>query len=143
MKKDFAPYLADVLPPIFAVANLKPTMGIAGSDAVGDLNDVVKELQSKPACEHDHQEKKGHVHTDETEEKDVALGMLAVFIDELGAGFSQYVEPVSEIILGYTSFFANDNIRSTCALALPGLIKCYKEAMGVCPQLITMAKAYY
>jgi len=88
-------------------------------------------------------EKKLQVNTDETEEKDVAISMLAVFIDELGAGFSQYVEPASQIILGHTQYFANDSIRSTCALALPGLIKCYKEAMGLCPQLITMAKAYY
>lgn len=59
--------------------------------------------------------------------------MLAVFIDELGGAFSPYVEQASEIILGHTKYFANDSIRSTCADALPGLIKCYKEAMGMCP----------
>lgn len=69
--------------------------------------------------------------------------MLSVFIDEMGAAFAQYVEPASVIILAHTQYFANDSIRSTCALALPGMLKCAKEVMGVCPQLISMAKTYY
>jgi len=141
MKGDFAPYLGELLPSIFAMANLKPTMGIAGQEALVDLNDVINELQTETP--EGTIESKLNVNTDETEEKDVAIQMLSVFIDEMGAAFAQYVEPCSVIILAHTQYFANDSIRSTCALALPGLIKCAKEVMGVCPQLIAMAKTYY
>ena len=55
--------------------------------------------------------------------------MLAVFIDELGAGFAEYVEPSSRILLSMISYEANDSIRNSVAGALPGLIKCYREAM--------------
>lgn len=56
--------------------------------------------------------------------------MLSVFIDELGASFAQFAEPVAQIVLGHTKYIANDSIRSTCAEALPGLLKCAKEAGG-------------
>ena len=54
--------------------------------------------------------------------------MLTVFIDELGGGFAEYVEPSSHILLGLLNYSANDNIRNSVASSLPGLIKCYKEA---------------
>jgi hypothetical protein len=38
------------------------------------------------------EDKAVNVVTDETEEKDVAIQMLSVFIDELGEGFAPYVE---------------------------------------------------
>lgn len=68
--------------------------------------------------------------------------MLAIFIDELGPAFGMYVEPASQIILGHTKYFANDSIRETCATALPGMIKCAKDATGITPQLVAMAKNY-
>ena len=40
--------------------------------------------------------------TDEIEEKDVAIQMLAVFIDEVGVGCFDYIEPMSKILLGMT-----------------------------------------
>ena len=54
--------------------------------------------------------------------------MLAVFVDELGAGFAEFVEPTSKILLSMIEYEANDNIRNSVAGALPGLIKCVKEA---------------
>lgn len=80
--------------------------------------------------------------TDETEEKDVAIQMLSVFIDELGGAFAEYVEPASRIMLSLTKYQANESIRTTCADALPGLIKCAKAKIGQSPQLIEMAKQY-
>lgn len=52
--------------------------------------------------------------------------MLSVFIDELGFAFAPYVEQAAKIILNLTQYEANDSIRSTCAAALPGLLKCAK-----------------
>ena len=80
--------------------------------------------------------------TNETEEKDVAIQMLSVFIDELGGAFAEYVEPASRIMLSLTKYQANESIRTTCADALPGLIECAKAKIGQSPQLIEMAKQY-
>lgn len=100
--------------------------------------DVLSEV--KPA---DKPENKVNITTDELEEKNVAIQMLAVFIDELGAGFADYVEPASKIILGLTSYSANDSIRTNCAGALSGLIKSVKEAQpGNQAVLYEMGKAF-
>jgi len=139
MKEKFAPYLKDVLPSVFSMANLNPEMGISGQDALADLADVITELRPN---DESGAEKKLSVVTDETEEKDVAIQMLSVFIDELGGAFAEYVEPASRIMLSLTKYQANESIRTTCADALPGLIKCAKAKIGQSAQLIEMAKQY-
>lgn len=37
--------------------------------------------------------------------------MLSVFIDELGGGFADYVEPTTKIFMNLISYEANDSIR--------------------------------
>lgn len=54
--------------------------------------------------------------------------MLAVFIDELGAGFYDWVEPASKILLSMISYEANSGIRNSSVAALPGLIRCIYAA---------------
>lgn len=54
--------------------------------------------------------------------------MLAVFIEELGGAYYQYVDQTSQILLKLADYDANDSIRSSVAGAFPGLIKCAKEA---------------
>jgi hypothetical protein len=54
--------------------------------------------------------------------------MLAVFIDELGGAFANYVDTTKKILLNMISYEANDSIRNSVAGALPGLVKCVKEA---------------
>jgi hypothetical protein len=97
-------------------------MGIEGQGEAG-FEDVLNELGSN-----DDGAKKANVMTDEIEEKDSALQMLIVFIEELGGGFAQYIDQVSTILLGLTQFYGSDNIRNTSAGALPSLLKCAKEA---------------
>jgi hypothetical protein len=137
MKTKFAPYLKDVLPSIFSMALLNPEMGISGQEALADLSDVLNEIRPEEA-----NEKKTNIVTDEIEEKDVAIQMLAVFIDELGFAFAEYVEPASRVLLSLTTYTANDSIRQTCVSALPGLIKCAKQAGGVTQNLHNMARAF-
>jgi hypothetical protein len=136
MKKDFAPYLTEILPPILSMATLKPQIGVAGAESA-DIADVLKEMG--PAEDG----KKTNIMTTEIEEKDSAIQMLTVFIEELGGAFAQYIEQVSTILLGLTQFFASENIRNSTAAALPALIKCAKEAApGDINAIHTMAKAY-
>lgn len=54
--------------------------------------------------------------------------MLAVFIDECGAGFAPYIEGTTKILLPMLDYNANDDIRASVADALPGLVKSAKEA---------------
>ena len=68
------------------MATLKPSMGVEGQGEAG-LNDVLQELGSG-----EEGAKKSNVMTDEIEEKDSALQMLIVFIEELGGGFAQYID---------------------------------------------------
>lgn len=125
MKKEFTPYLGAVLPSLFQMATLNPEMSVSGSEKIGDLVDVLNEVKPHDTNE---EKKKFTVTTDEIEEKDVAIQMLAVFIDELGGGFADFVEPTSKILLALINYEANDSIRNSVAGALPGLIKCVKEA---------------
>ena len=80
MKEDFGPYLPSILPGVFSMATLNPEMGVAGTEAVANLTDVLREIKSDPSGE-----KGVNIVTDEIEEKDVAIQMLAVFIESLSA----------------------------------------------------------
>ena len=70
MKKEFTPFLKDVIPSIFAMATLNPEMSIKDANVTGDIADVLNEV--KP---HKEGEEKGKftITTDEIEEKDVAI----------------------------------------------------------------------
>ena len=73
-----------MMPSILQMALLKPSMGV-GEDA-GEIDDVLSEL--KP--DEDKKKVKVNLNTDEIEDKDTAIQMLSVFIEELGVGFSAY-----------------------------------------------------
>lgn len=55
------------------------------------------------------------VMTDEIEEKDVAIQMLSVFIDEVPEICYDYVEQLSALMLSMTTYAANDSIRQSSA----------------------------
>lgn len=106
----------------------------------GDLVDVLNEVKPHTTSE---EKKKFNITTDEIEEKDVAIQMLVVFVDELGSGFAEYVEQTSKILLALINYEANESIRNSVAGALPGLIKCVKEAQpGNQDIIINMGRVY-
>lgn len=121
MKEKFAPYLQSILPGVFAMAALNPEMGVSGGDKLANIVDVLSEVHTEEG-----KDSKINLHTDELEEKDVAIQMLSVFIDECGAGFAPYIEKTSEILLAMLEYSANDDIRDSTASTLPGLCKCAK-----------------
>lgn len=120
MKTDFTPYLAEILPSILQMATLKPDFMNETSNT--QLADVLDEIKPEGDA------KRMNIMNDDIEEKDSAIQMLIVFIEELGAGCAQYIEQISGILLGLTQFSASDNIRNSAAGALPSLIKCAKTA---------------
>jgi hypothetical protein len=44
MKKEFTPYLKDILPPIFKMAILNPEMSISGVTKGGNLEELLSEV---------------------------------------------------------------------------------------------------
>jgi len=97
MKSEFAQYLPSVLPSVLQMAALNPAMGIQGQETLASLTDVLKEVT--PAANADGVEKSMQVVTDEIEEKDVALQMIAVFIDEVPEVCYDYIDQVSKLLM--------------------------------------------
>lgn len=138
MKKEFVPYLEVVIPSLFQMATLNPEMSVSGTTKIGDIADVLHEVKPQEIDK----TQKINITTDEIEEKDVAIQMLAVFIEELGAGFANYVEAAAKILLNLVTYEANDSIRNSVAGAMPGLVKCVKECQGNSEYLLAMGRTF-
>ena len=108
MKEEFGQYLPQVLPSVLSMAALNPEMGIAGQDTLAELTDVLAEVTPGNV---ENGDGKMNVVTDEIEEKDVALQLLSVFIDEVPDKIFDHVEQLSTLLLSLTAFSANDSIR--------------------------------
>ena len=139
MKKEFAQFLPLVIPSLFQMATLNPEMRIAGSTDSHNLVDLLSEVKPNTT----EKKEKMNITTDETEEKDVAIQMLAVFVDELGGAYIEHVEATSKILLSMISYEANDSIRNSVASTLPGLVKCIKEAHPTDQNLIITQGRFY
>lgn len=122
------------------MAALNPEMGIAGQESLAELTDVLKEVTPDQGESGDG--KAMNVVTDEIEEKDVAMQMLSVFIDEVPEVCYDHLEPISKILLAMTDYGANDSIRQTSAQSLPGLMKSAKLRGADQPTLHQMAKTF-
>lgn len=83
--------MPQILPSVLSMAALNPSMGISGQDTLAELTDVLAEVTPAGASV-DGGEKHMSVVTDEIEEKDVALQMLSVFIDEAPDKIFDHVE---------------------------------------------------
>jgi hypothetical protein len=123
MKEKFAPYLNEILPGVLQMAALNPEMGVSGGDKLAQMTDVLSEMHGESG-----ESTKINLVTSEIEEKDVAIQMLAVFIDECGAGYAPWIEQTGTILLGLLQYGANEDIRDSTASALPGLCKSAKLA---------------
>ena len=95
MKGEFAPYLATVLPSVLSMAALSPEMGVSGQENLAELTDVLKEVTPASSTGGE----KMNVVTDEIEEKDVALQMISVFIDEVPEVCYEYISQLSQLLM--------------------------------------------
>lgn len=112
---------------------------MGAGDVEGEIDDVLNEL--KP--DDDKKQTKINLNTDEIEDKDTAIQMLCVFIEELGEGFGTYAAQTGDILSGMIGFGASNSIRTSAVQGLPGLFKLCKKAQ---PDHVTgwqeMAKQY-
>ena len=124
------------------MAAMNPEMGVSGSETIQSLTDVLKEVSTAAPKAAGEEEKTLNVVTDEIEEKDIGIQMLAIFIDEVGEACIDYLEQISKILLGVVDYSANDSIRSSAASSLPGLIKAAKKKGYGQDQIFSMARVY-
>ena len=68
--------------------------------------------------------------------------MLSVFIDEVPEVCYDYMDQISKVLLSVTSYIANDSIRSSAAISLPGLMKAAKLRNVDTAVLHQMAKTF-
>ena len=64
------------------------------------------------------------MNTSATEEAEIAVNMLTVFIDELGGDYAEFVGGTVDLLVPMVNFSTNDNIRKCVAKSLPKLLKC-------------------
>ena len=124
LKGAFIQYLPHVMPGLLQAAQQKPDIQVRD----------IKEDEEPPEDPADGYEtvqfgdKRLSIRTSVLEDKAVACTMLACFIAELGGGFYDYVEPVTELMVPLLKFFYHDECRTAAANALPDLIKCVMES---------------
>jgi len=76
-------------------------MGVEGQDNLADLSKVLSEVSPDQATTDGNTM---NVVTDEIEEKDVALQMLSVFIDEVPDVCFEHGDQISKLLLSLTSY---------------------------------------
>lgn len=134
MEKEFAPYANEVLPEIFKMATLKPSLKVEGSG--DDILQYLTEIETSSG-------KKGvTVSSDELEEKNLGITMLCTIIDELEELYGPYVEETSKLFLSLTKFDYNTSIRSSVADSLPTMLKAIKAHNNNDQQVMQYAQLY-
>ena len=96
---------------------------MGAGDVEGEIDDVLNELKAD-----DDKKVKINLNTDEIEDKDTAIQMLCVFIEELGTGFSKYAAQTGDILVAMIGFGASNSIRNSAVQGLPPLFKLCKSA---------------
>jgi len=135
LQEEFIPYLELILPSLFSMSEsiLKPRTEDDEDD--GDIDeddhtvfyDVTKEDKKKRATDQKNNRTK-EINTFETDEAEIALNMLAVFINELKRGYLPYVDKTIDLVLPILNYSNNEGIRKSAAKCLPGLIDVIKFA---------------
>jgi hypothetical protein len=130
LKEDVLPYLAEVLPPLMAVADLDCDLEVVANE-VGDEgddededNDDVKLIK---VCLPGHGETTVKVHTSLIEDKELATTIILSFVDELGAKLGAHLDSIMLLACKLLEFTATADIRENGAQILASLCGAYKQ----------------
>ena len=94
MKREFAPYLVELMPELFKITTLNP---LTKSNGNGE------------------DEKEYSVESQKSEERLIGIKMLSAFIEELKELYVPYVEETSVLFISLLEFNNDDSIRSCIA----------------------------
>jgi len=138
LKEDLIPYINQLVPSLLKLASTIPGINIGTKqNSTMNLEEAVKELNSVQIPSTKERRKTIHVTTTAIEEKESAIAMLGVMVEELGGYMDKYVEKISEIVLNILEFSGVEDLRTAAANSLKGLIKAIKE-----PRTITFPEGY-
>lgn len=116
MEQDFAPYLPQIIPPLLNQSALKPSVGVSGEE--GDILSFLSEVRVGP---------EGNtigIKSDELEDKNVAIQMLTVIIEEMKDSYAPYIHQTSELFVSMINYSASEDIRNSVANSLPVMLEC-------------------
>ena len=98
-------------------------MGVAGQENLVELSSALAQVNSDAAGEG----KEKNVVTDEVEEKEAALQMLSVFIEEVPDVCYENGDKISNLLMSLTTYEANNGIRQSSAQCLSSLMQAAKK----------------
>ncbi len=114
---EFLPYLATVMPPLLASAQLKPDVQIQDADSEADEEEEDDEVETIYLGD-----RKISIRTSSLEEKATACNMLCCYVDELKGGFCPYVKEVANIMVPLLRFYFHEDVRIAAVNSLPELL---------------------
>eukprot|EP01015_Nassula_variabilis_P019223 TRINITY_DN321_c0_g1_i12.p1 TRINITY_DN321_c0_g1~~TRINITY_DN321_c0_g1_i12.p1 ORF type:complete len:537 (+),score=106.57 TRINITY_DN321_c0_g1_i12:1-1611(+) len=136
LEKDILPYMRLIMPSLFKMVQ----------DVLNASSKAPQETEQHLTNEEVAEKKfKENVNTSATEDAELAVRMLCVFIDELGTSYSEFVESTVELLVPIVDFNTNDTIRKIVASCLPKLLRCTANSLqsGTAMQIIyNLARAF-
>ena len=120
MKKNFVQYLPNILPSLFKL-----------------VDQVFKNQLLNQETEKQDTKEKENFQTYETQEAEMAINMLSVLIEEMGADYAFYVEETIKLVLPLCNYTTNDDLRKSAAYCLPSLVNCVKAKDVNTAQIVT------
>lgn len=124
LKTGFIQYLPHVMPGLLKAAMQKPDIQVLEvADDDDGQDESVDGYETVTIGD-----KRVGIRTSTLEDKAVACTMLACFIAELGGGFYDYVQEVTQLMVPLLKFFYHDECRTAAASCLPDLVRCVMES---------------
>ncbi|OCB84852.1 ARM repeat-containing protein [Sanghuangporus baumii] len=127
---EFEPYLPVVMPSLLHAANAKADVSVWDEDEEG----ASAEREGWETMSIDGQQV--GIKTSGIEEKCQAFETLVVYASTLGARFAPYLPQSLELVLPGLKFFFHEGVREACAVAIPVLLVCGKQAGTLTPQML-------
>jgi importin-5 len=120
LQEDFVPFMDEILPSLFDLVERVIKLDKDRRDN-RDKQDAEKVQQAfeKP-------KRKFNANTSESDDLQISLNMINVFITYLKKGYLSYVERTINIMSPMLNYSISEDIRTTAAKALPGLVTVLK-----------------
>ncbi|KAI5120820.1 hypothetical protein M0805_003216 [Coniferiporia weirii] len=127
---EFEPYLPIVMPPLLQAASAKADVSVWDDDE----EESTVEREGWETMSLDGQQV--GIKTSAIEEKCQAFETLVIYVSTLGARFAPYLEQSLELVLPGLKFLFHEGVREACAMAIPMLLVCGKQASTLTPQML-------